>query len=140
MPLLCVSFVSFYLWFFNSTYFSFLSSFFFSFFLFFFLLFRAVLVAYASSQARGQIGATASGLCHSNAGSKPCLQLTQQLTAKPDCLIPDLLSKALIKLTFSWILVRFVSSVPQQELPCFPFWANFLFLSQNNIDIFHSQM
>ena len=41
-------------------------------------------VAPGSSQARGQIGASAAGLHHSNAGSKPCLQLTPQLTAIPD--------------------------------------------------------
>ena len=38
-----------------------------SLFLFFsFLLFRAALAAYASSQARGQIGAAAAGLYHSH--------------------------------------------------------------------------
>ena len=76
--------VSLYLWFFNSTFLFSLLSFFFS----FFLVFRAILMAYACSQARGQIRTTASSLCHSSAGSKPCLQPTQQLTAKPDCLIP----------------------------------------------------
>ena len=37
-----------------------------------FLLFRAVPVAYGSSQARDQIGAASAGLCHShnNAGSE----------------------------------------------------------------------
>ena len=44
-------------------------------FYFYFLLFRAVPVAYGGSQARGQIGATAAGLCHShsNAGLEPHL-------------------------------------------------------------------
>ena len=43
-------------------------------------------VAYGGSQARGQIGAVATGLCqsHSNAGSEPRLQPTPQLTATPD--------------------------------------------------------
>ena len=52
--------------------------------LFCFGLFRAP--AYGSPQARGQIGTTAAGLHHghSNAGSKPCLQLASQLTAMPD--------------------------------------------------------
>ena len=47
------------------------------------LLFRATLVAYGSSQARGQIGATAAGLSHShsNFGSEPHLLPTPQLTA-----------------------------------------------------------
>ena len=43
-------------------------------------------MAYGGSQARGQVGVTAAGLCHSHskAGSKPCLQPTPQLTAMPD--------------------------------------------------------
>ena len=36
-------------------------------------LFRAAPAAYGDSQAKGQIGATAAGLHHSNEGSKPCL-------------------------------------------------------------------
>ena len=56
---------------------------------FFFCLFGiswATLVAYGGSQAKGSIGAVATGLCqsHSNAGSEPCLQPTPQLMAKPD--------------------------------------------------------
>ena len=52
----------------------------------FFLLFRATPVAYGSSWARGQTGATAAGLyhSHSSAGSKSLLQPTPQLTATPD--------------------------------------------------------
>ena len=44
---------------------------------FFFGIFRAVPIAYGSSQARGQIGATAAGLhhSHSNAGSEPVCSL-----------------------------------------------------------------
>ena len=43
-------------------------------------------VAYGVSQARGQIGAIAAGLCHShsNLGSKPRLQPTPQLVTTPD--------------------------------------------------------
>ena len=40
---------------------------------FFFLLFRAALMAYEGSQARGLIRATATGLHHSNARSEPHL-------------------------------------------------------------------
>ena len=42
--------------------------------------------AYGGSQARGRIGAVATGLrqSHSNAGSQPRLQPTPQLTAMPD--------------------------------------------------------
>ena len=52
-------------------------------FIFFFWLFKAALVAYGGSQARGLIGATAAGLHHSrsNSRSKPRLQPTPQLTA-----------------------------------------------------------
>ena len=62
-------------------------------FLFFFFLFfglfafsRAALVAYGNSQARGLIGAIATGLRqrHSNAGAEPLLQPIPQLTATPD--------------------------------------------------------
>jgi len=62
---------------------------FFFFFFFFFVLFAISWVApaaYGGSQARGLIGAVATGLhqSHSNMGSEPCLQPTPQLTATPD--------------------------------------------------------
>ena len=46
----------------------------------------AALVAYGDSQARGPIGAAATGLCHSHSHlrSKPCLQPTSQLMAMLD--------------------------------------------------------
>jgi len=55
----------------------------------FFCLFAiswAAPAAYGDSQARGRIGAVATGLrqSHSNAGSEPRLQPTPQLTATPD--------------------------------------------------------
>ena len=58
-------------------------------FVFFFVFFafaRAAPAAYERSQARGPIGAVATGLhqSHSNPGSKPYLQPTPQLTATPD--------------------------------------------------------
>ena len=61
--------------------------------IFFFLLFRASPVAYRSSQARGQIGATAAGLHHSNSntGSELRLPLTPQFR---QCWFPNLLCKA----------------------------------------------
>ena len=51
-----------------------------------FFFFRATPVAYGGSQARGRIGAVATGLrqSHSNAGSEPCLQPTPQLIAALD--------------------------------------------------------
>ena len=50
------------------------------------VLFRAAPVAHGNSQARGQIGATAAGLCnsHSNARYKPRLRPTPELMAMPD--------------------------------------------------------
>ena len=53
---------------------------------FFFGLFRAVPEAYGGSQARGLIGAVATGLHHSrsNSGSEPCLRPIPQLMATPD--------------------------------------------------------
>ena len=52
---------------------------------FFFFFFKAEPEAYGSSQAKGQIGATAAGLHHSHShmGSEPHLQPTPQLTAMP---------------------------------------------------------
>ena len=53
----------------------------------FFCLYRATPAAYRGPQARGQIGAVATGLhhSHSNKGSELCLQPTPQLTATLDC-------------------------------------------------------
>ena len=59
-----------------------------------FVCFRAAPVAYASSQARGQMRAAAASLdhnSHSNLGSEPPLEPTSQLTAN---WILDLLSEA----------------------------------------------
>ena len=66
-------------------------------FFLYFLLFRAAPVAYGSSQARGQIGVAAAGLCssHSNAGS-----LTHW--ARPGS-----------EPTSLWIPVRFITTEPQ---------------------------
>ena len=60
-----------------------LSFLFFSFFFFFFCFLGLHPEAYGGSQARGQVGAVAAGLCqsHSSLGSKPRLQPTPQLTA-----------------------------------------------------------
>ena len=53
---------------------------------FFFAISWAAPAAYGGSQARGWIGAVATGLrqSHSNAGSEPHLQPTPQLTATQD--------------------------------------------------------
>ena len=56
------------------------------FFFFFFGFCRAALSGYGASQARGQIGAVATGLSHShsNVGSEPLLRPTAQLKATLD--------------------------------------------------------
>ena len=57
-----------------------------SFFVCLFAISWAAPEAYGGSQARGLIGAVATGLrqSHSNVGSEPRLQPTPQLTATPD--------------------------------------------------------
>ena len=51
-----------------------------------FAISRAATTAYGGFQARGLIGAVATGVSqsHSNVGSEPCLQPTPQLAATPD--------------------------------------------------------
>ena len=55
-------------------------------FVVFFLFFRAALMAYGHSQARGRIGAAAASLyhSHSNTGLEPRLQPTPQFMVKLD--------------------------------------------------------
>ena len=53
-------------------------------FLFLFLLYRATLVTYGSSQARGQIGAAAACLCHRLSNSRLEPHLRPQLEPMPD--------------------------------------------------------
>ena len=57
---------------------------------FFLVFFRAAPKAYGSSQARGQVRATAAGLCHSHTRSELHLWPTLQLTAKLDPLFNTL--------------------------------------------------
>ena len=100
--------------------FDFQGSFFFFFFFFFFVLclFRVTPTAHGGSQARGPIGATAAGLCHShsNARSELALRPTPQLMAMPDPQ-PTERGRAGIKPVTSWFLVGFVSTAPRRELP-----------------------
>ena len=63
--------------------------------------FRAALRACGGSQARGPIGATATGLHHSHSNAR---SLTHG--ARPG-----------IKAATSWFLVRFLSAAPRRELP-----------------------
>ena len=55
-------------------------------YLFIYCPFRAAPTVYAGSQASGQMGAVAGGLCHShsNTRSEPQLRPTPQLTVMPD--------------------------------------------------------
>ena len=57
-----------------------------SFYFFLFCLFRAALMTYGGSQARGRIGGVAAGLCHShtNARSELRLQPISQFAAMLD--------------------------------------------------------
>ena len=82
----------------------------FGFFFFFSLLFRATPATNVSSQARGQIGATAASLYHSHSN-------TGSLThwARPG-----------IEPTSSCILVGFITIEPQQELPRELFYTEWL--------------
>ena len=72
----------------------------------YFSLFGATRVAYGSAQARGQIRATAAGLCHSHSN-------TRSLThwARPG-----------IEPASSWILVGFITAESQWKLPTLFFW------------------
>ena len=67
-------------------------------------------MAYGSSQARGQIRATAAVLrhTHSNTRSKWCLQPTPQLMATPARSLTHWVGSG-IEPTSSWILVRFLT-------------------------------
>ena len=70
-----------------------------SFFLFFLLLllllcFRAALAAYGGSQARGQIGAVATSLCHSHIHSSARSEICYLHHSSGQCWILNLLSKA----------------------------------------------
>jgi len=83
--------------------------------LFVFAISWAAPAAYGGSQARGGIGAVATGLrqSHSNSGPKPCLRLTPQLTtyttahSNAGSLTPW--ARAGTEPTTSWFLVRFVN-------------------------------
>ena len=77
------------------------------------LFYSASQVAYGNSQARGPIGATAAGLCHSHSNniSKPCLS-----TAHGNTRSSTQWAKPEMKPASSWILVEFVSTAPKWEL------------------------
>ena len=85
--------------------------------------FRAIPAAYGISQARGQIGAAAASLhhSHSHAGSEPCLWPTPQLMAMSNPLTHW--ARPGIEPAFSWIIIKFIITALQWELPYFStFW------------------
>ena len=94
-------------------------------FLFVCLLFRVALMAYGGSQTRGWIRAVAASLCHShsNTGSEPHLahgnarSLTHWV-------------RPVIEPATLWLLVRFVSTAPQQEI----LWV-FFYIKIKNLSI-----
>ena len=86
-------------------------------FYFYFSLFRSAPTAYGSSQAGGQIGATAAGVHHShgNAGSEPHLRLTPQLEATLDPL--NHWARPGIEPAILWLLSGYLTTEPRRELP-----------------------
>ena len=115
---------------------------------FFFFLFRAAPGAYGGSQDKGQIGATAA--CHSMPQPQ---QLEIQATsttytsAQGNPRSPTHWARPGIKPKFPWILVRSVSTEPQQELqPCI--WIRKfrkgqvqggIFMSYHRISLYHQE-
>ena len=83
----------------------------------FFFLFRVTPVPYRSSQARGQIRAAATGLCHSHSNTRYEQHLwpTPQLIATARSLTHW--AKPGIKPSSSWILVGFVFHWATTETP-----------------------
>ena len=102
-------------------YLNFENAFYFLFLFFLFCFFEgggSIPPAHGSSQARGQIRPTAAGLhhSHSNKGSEPRMQPIPQLMATLDPQ-PTHQARPGTEPTFLRILVRFISTAPQQELP-----------------------
>ena len=82
-----------------------------------FIYFRATPVAYVSSQVRGRVGAVAASLnhSHSNTESNMHLQPTPQLMAINAGSL-TYRARSVIEPAYSSMLVRFISSEPQQDL------------------------
>ena len=73
-------------------------------------LFRAAPEVYGSSQARGQVGATATSLVHSHSNLQPTSQLVATLDYLTCWVRPGTEPES------SWTLVGFVIAEPRQEL------------------------
>ena len=93
--------------------------------LFFFFYFRAAPVAYANSQATGWIRAAPTGLhhSHSKAGSTRATSPTYT-TAHSNTRSLTHWARPGIESASSWILVKFITTEPQQELPSWLFYRN----------------
>ena len=87
--------------------------------------FRAAGMAYRSSQARGWTEAVATGLHYSNMGIQAAS--ATYTTAHDNARSPTNWTRPRIKLTSSWMLVRFIFTAPQWKLPGF-----FIFLIPNS--------
>ena len=82
---------------------------------FFFCLFRATLVVYGISQARGWIGAVAAALCQRYSNTRS--SILTYTTAHRNARFLSHRARPGIKPASSWILIRFVSPGPWWELP-----------------------
>ena len=73
-------------------------------------------MAHGGSQARGQIGAIATGLRHTALAMSDLSLVCDLHHSSWQCRILNPLSETGIELATSWFLVRFVSAVPEWEL------------------------
>ena len=90
-------------------------SFFLSFF-FFLFLFRVVPTAYGYSKARGENGVTAASLHHSHSKTGIWAMSVTYTTVHSNSWSPTHWVRPGIEPASSWILVRFISTVPQWKL------------------------
>ena len=82
----------------------------------FFFFFRASPVAYGSSPARGQIGASVASLRHSHTRSEPLSHVCNLHHSSWQCWILTPLSEARDQTHNLWFPFGFISAAPQQEL------------------------
>ena len=82
-----------------------------------------------SSQARGWIGAATVGLCHSHSNPDPCLVFDIDIAHSNARSLTQWVRPG-IEPASSWILVRFVTTEPQWDLP-----MNFSFIDMKAIKL-----
>ena len=99
---------------------------------FFFCIFRAAPAVYGGSQAKGRTGAVAASLHHSHSNHRIQAASATYATAHSNSRSLAHWARPGIEPTSSWMLVRFVSTEPWQELP----YCSLL----NNRKIFRSRM